>query len=72
MSGRRQTGGDRRRILKPKSPDEERRGRRTDRRISLYERRQRYMDRRQVYDEFWMGARDRRQRVMDRRRKDST
>ncbi len=72
MFRRRQADHDRRRTGKTASREEERRGKRRDRRISLFERRNRNMDRRQGYDEFWMGARDRRLRIMDRRRRDST
>lgn len=71
MFRRRQADHDRR-TGKTASREEERRGKRRDRRISLFERRNRNMDRRQGYDEFWMGARDRRLRIMDRRRRDST
>ena len=69
MFRRREADFDRRRTQKPVSREEERRGKRRDRRISLFERRHRNMDRRQGYDKFWMGARDRRLRIMDRRRK---
>ncbi len=69
MFRRKQTDGERRRIRKPVSREEEKRDNRSNRRTSLFERRQRYMDRRQGYDKFWMGARDRRIRIMDRRRK---
>ena len=71
MFRRRQTEAERRRLQKPVSNEEEKRGKRNDRRISLYERRHRNMDRRRAYDEFWMGIRDRRLRIMDRRRKSS-
>ena len=70
MFGRRQTDDDRRRSRDPVSREDEKRGHRIDRRTSLFERRQRNMDRRRTYDEFWMGVRDRRLRIMDRRRKD--
>ena len=69
MFRRRQADVDRRRIRKPVSEEIEKRGNMGDRRTSLFERRHRYMDRRQGFDEFWMGARDRRLRIMDRRRK---
>ncbi|MDF1534931.1 MAG: hypothetical protein P1S46_00325 [bacterium] len=50
----------------------ERRHTRPDRRTGLYDRRLRFMDRRQRHDESWMGAFDRRIRSMDRRRKSRT
>ena len=71
MFRRRQADVDRRRIRKPVSEEIEKRGNMGNRRTSLFERRHRYMDRRQGFDELWMGARDRRIRIMDRRRKDS-
>jgi hypothetical protein len=54
MFRRRQADHNRRRTGKTASREEERRGKRRDRRISLFERRNRNMDRRQGYDEFWM------------------
>lgn len=71
MLKRRQAKVQRRRIRKPVSKEEERRGNMGDRRTSLFERRQRNMDRRQGYDKFWIGTRERRIRIMDRRRRDS-
>ena len=68
MFGRRQADSSRRRLRKSISREEERRGSSGDRRFSLFERRGRNMDRRQGYDEFWIGVRDRRTRIMDRRR----
>ncbi len=71
MFRRRQAYGERRLMRKPVPKEKERRDNMGDRRTSLFERRHRYMDRRQGFDEFWMGARDRRLRIMDRRRKGS-
>ncbi len=71
MFRRKQTNSDRRRLRKPVSEKEDKRNNRGDRRTSLFERRHSNMDRRQEYDEFWMGARDRRLRIMDRRKKGS-
>jgi len=72
MFGRRNAEKDRRRLRVPLSPEEDKRERTGDRRTSLFERRQRNMDRRRAYDAFWMGARDRRLRIMDRRRRGGT
>ncbi len=67
MFRRKQVNGERRRLGESISTEEERRGSSGNRRFSMFERRSRIMDRRQRYDEFWMGARDRRIRIMDRR-----
>ena len=67
MFERRQAEDDRRQTGDVVTKEDEKRGSRKDRRSSLFERRQRNMDRRRSYDEFWMGVRDRRLRIMDRR-----
>ena len=72
MVRRRQADDDRRSKRRSVEREPNRRGKRVDRRTSLFERRQRNMDRRRAYDEFWMGSRDRRLRIMDRRNRDKT